>query len=847
MTATAQINEDVDKPGLGRRVSEFGQTIKGHLSNGGPKGAWWKLRVSTIIALSVLVLGIAGRVYDLELVELVRVKTFDLYQRIEPRERQITDDGLNMLPVGIVDLDEKSLHEIGQWPWPRTVLADLLNSLADGGAAGVAFDIVFPEYDRTSPDQIADSIRGADQATIDKLKALPRSEDVLADAMKRIRTVVGQVGLNMPLPEGKAPPSNKSSIRGVKSKAGLKGSKGATGYPYAFINRYTAFMGNVQELGSAAAGHGIFSVSGEHDGVVRRVPLISRVDKEVRPALSVELLRAALGSRNILIERDAAGVSAIILQVRGENFKIPTDAQGRIYVHFSKPDSFNTKNNTGRLYVSASDIIKGRVPKRKTAGRFFIVGTSAVGLLDIRATPIAGRMPGVEVHANILEQIFAATNARHAKINGILKTAQEEAAKTEMDTKSREFAKLVNAKVSEIDHEDFYLKYPPIANSIECAMMLFGGLFMMILIPRMGPKLTLGGIVIAGSILVSLSWYLYTEELILLDVAYPGVVTVALYSVLTFANYMREAQEKKQVRGAFGQYLSPALVEQLAEDPDRLQLGGETKEMTFLFCDVRGFTAISETFKSNPQGLTSLINRLLTPLTNVIMSRNGTIDKYMGDCIMAFWNAPLDDEDHAVHACMSALEMFEALDILNEERRIEAEEAGIEFLPLNVGAGLNTGDCVVGNMGSEQRFDYSVLGDPVNLAARLESQSKNYGVKIVIGQRTAKAGEGRFAMIEIDKIQVKGQSIGVDIFALVGNADFAAHPEFIAHKEKHGAMITAYRTQHWDDAKLLLAECRQMTGVRYEVLYDLYQERIKSYQEEPPPAGWDGVYVAETK
>ena len=378
-------------------------------------------------------------------------------------------------------------------------------------------------------------------------------------------------------------------------------------------------------------------------------------------------------------------------------------------------------------------------------------------------------------------------------------------------------------------------------------MILFAGLFMTILIPRLGPMLTLSGIVFAGAGLVGLSWYLYREHLKLIDVTYPGIVTMTLYSVLTFANYTREAAEKKQVRGAFAQYLSPALVEQLAEDPERLQLGGETKEMTFLFCDVRGFTAISETFKSNPQGLTILINRLLTPLTNVILSRNGTIDKYMGDCIMAFWNAPLDDAEHSNNACKSALEMFEALDVLNEERRLEAEEEGIEFMPLNVGAGINTGECVVGNMGSDQRFDYSVLGDPVNLAARLESQSKNYGVKIAIGPGTAETGKDLFATLELDKIQVKGQSVGVDIFALLGDAEYAARPDFVATKEKHEAMITAYRSQHWDDAEEYLAECRKLTDGEFEVLYDLYHERIEYYQEVPPPIGWDGVYVAETK
>ena len=841
MTATTQFREETEKPGIGTRIGDFGRSLKDQFfRGGGSRGPWWKLRVSTIIAIAVLLLGVTGRVYDVPWVEWVRVKTFDVYQRIAPREIQ-------KLPVGIVDLDEKSLHEIGQWPWPRTIIADLLNRLADAGAAGVAFDIVFPEYDRTSPDQVASVIRGADQETLDKLRALPRSEEVLAKAMGRIRTVVGQVGLNTPLPDGKAPPSNKSSIKGVLVKKSISGVTGPSGYPYKFINKYITFMGNVKELEEAAAGHGIFSVSEEHDGVVRRVPLLSRVEKEIRPALTIELLRSALGSKNIFVERDAAGVSAIILQAPGENFKIPTDAQGRIYVHFSPPDPFNTQENTGRLYISAGDIINGRVPKEKLAGRFFIVGTSAIGLVDIRATPISGRLPGVEVHANILETIFAATNARHAKMNAILTEFQAEAKKTGMNTQSREFAELVNGEISKISHEDFYLKYPPIANSIECAMILFAGLFMTILIPRMGPKFTLGGIIISGGGLVGMSWYLYREELVLIDVTYPGIVTVALFSVLTFANYMREAAEKKQVRGAFAQYLSPDLVEQLADNPELLQLGGETREMTFLFCDVRGFTAISETFKANPQGLTILINRLLTPLTNVIMSRKGTIDKYMGDCIMAFWNAPLDNADHAVNGCESALEMFKALDILNEERRLEAEEAGEKFMPLNVGAGLNTGDCVVGNMGSDQRFDYSVLGDPVNLAARLESQSKNYGVKIVIGSKTAEAGKDRFAMITLDLIQVKGQSVGVEIFALLGDSDFAADSDFIAHSEKHEAMISNYRHQHWDEAEELLATCREMSGDEFDVLYDMYHERIEYYQEVPPPVDWDGVYIAETK
>jgi adenylate cyclase len=831
MTATAQFREDTDKPGIGSRIGDFFRSLKQQFFRGGGRGPWWKLRVSTIIALSVLILGIGGRVLDIGWVELARVKTFDLYQRLAPRAPE-------NYGVGIVDIDEKSLLEIGQWPWPRTVIADLINRLADGKAAVVGFDAVYPEYDRMSPDRVAAAIRGADQQTIESLKKLPRNEDVMAAAMKRMPTVVGQVGLFSELPEGREPPTVKTSVKGLFG-----------GDPRPFLFEYVSYMGNVQELEDAATGHGFFTVWDEGDGVVRRVPLVARIGKDIRPALTVEMLRAAFGGNMVFTKRDAAGLTHIGLQTRQGNFEIPTDKNGRIWVHFANPDAYNSPDNSGRLYVSATDIINRRVPPEKLAGRLFVVGTSAVGLLDIRATPIAGRLPGVEVHANILETILAANTHKGRRAQEIVQKIKADAKDSGIKLTPQKLAQAANAEISKIRDEEFYLKYPNYANSVELAMILFAGLFMTIMIPRLGPMLTLSGIVVAGAALVGFSWYLYREHLLLIDVTYPGIVTMALYSVLTFANYTREAAEKKQVRGAFAQYLSPALVEQLADDPEKLQLGGETKEMTFLFCDVRGFTAISETFKSNPHGLTILINRLLTPLTNVILSRNGTIDKYMGDCIMAFWNAPLDDERHAVHACESALKMFEALDILNEERRLEAEEEGVEFMPLNVGAGINTGECVVGNMGSDQRFDYSVLGDPVNLAARLESQSKNYGVKIVIGEKTAVEAKDGFALLQLDLIQVKGQSVGVEIYALLGDAAYAARPEFVAIREKHEAMIAAYRTQHWDEAEDLLAECRKLTAgeIDFEILYGLYHERIEYYQEVPPPVGWDGVYIAETK
>jgi adenylate cyclase len=287
------------------------------------------------------------------------------------------------------------------------------------------------------------------------------------------------------------------------------------------------------------------------------------------------------------------------------------------------------------------------------------------------------------------------------------------------------------------------------------------------------------------------------------------------------------------------------MVEVLAAHPERLRLGGETRPMTLLFCDVRGFTTISEQFKANPQGLTRLINRFLTPMTDIIMARRGTIDKYMGDCIMAFWNAPLDDADHANHACESALAMVGALDDLNAALAEEARQENRPFHELAIGIGLNSGECVVGNMGSAQRFDYSVLGDAVNLASRLEGQSKTYGVAIVIGEAT-RAAAPSWAALELDLIAVKGKREAVRIFTLCGDAALAQSPAFRELAEHHGSMLERYRRQDWAAARADLAECRRREPSLAK-LYDLYDERIAHYLASPPGDEWDGVFVATTK
>jgi len=322
-------------------------------------------------------------------------------------------------------------------------------------------------------------------------------------------------------------------------------------------------------------------------------------------------------------------------------------------------------------------------------------------------------------------------------------------------------------------------------------------------------------------------------------------LAAAAGSVLVF-RYGFVDRQRRRVQAAFRQYLAPALVEELATRPERLRLGGETRMLTIMFADLRGFTAISEAYRSNPEGLGRLINRgFLSPMTRQILARRGTIDKYIGDCIMAFWNAPLDDPGHADHACESALAMLAELDRVNRELAVEAEAEGRAFSPLAVGIGVNTGECVVGNMGSDERFSYTAVGDPVNLAARLEGQSKVYGVPIILGE-TTRAAAPSWAALELDLVLVRGRADAVRIYALLGDAAYAGTAAFQELEERHAAMLARYRARDWAGAREALDRCRGR-DVRLEALYDLYEKRLEYLAANAPAADWNGVFVAMTE
>ncbi len=725
---------------------------------------------------ALLFLAVSFKVRQVDWVEWVQLKAFDAFQVARPRPYE-------PVPVRIIDIDDESLARLGQWPWPRTLVARLVARLRDLGASSIAFDVVFAEPDRTSPSRVAalwpdaGDLRG-------RLAAMPDHDRVLARAFASANVVTGFV--------------LTGEKNGVVPKARAPFAFGGDG-PLAYLDDWSGAVVNLPLLEEAAAGNGNFGFRAEHDGVIRRVPLVFRRGQTLLPSLSAEALRTAQGAVNYSIKSSGGsgetgfGEHTGISKIKIGSYIVPTDGSGRVWVYYTGLDPEVRRQRT----IPVWEVFEKGFDARRLEGAICYVGTSAAGLKDLRATPLDPAAPGVEVHANVTEQILLQQ----------------------------------------------FLQRPDWALGAELLYMVALGLTLLFLLPRLGAALcapvALAGIAAA----VGASWHAFANMRYLIDPVFPALGALLIYMSSSLISYLKSEAERRQVKGAFSRYMSPALVEQLAQHPEKLRLGGEMREMTFHFCDIRGFTTISEQF--DPHGLTKFINRFLTPMTELLLQHQGVIDKYMGDCIMAFWNAPLDDPDHVHHACAAALAMHKRLRELNAQWEAEAKAAGKKFIPIRIGTGLNTGTCIVGNMGSDQRFDYSVLGDDVNLASRLEGQSKTYGVDIVLGPRTReKAPE--FAALELDLIRVKGKTVPVRIYTLQGDAALRDGAEFSDLRARHERMLAAYRSQRWAEAKALILECRK-APFPLKTLYDLYDARIAAYEAAPPPPDWDGTFTATSK
>lgn len=726
--------------------------------------------VSVFIAAAIFL-----RVSDPFPVKALRLIAFDIYQQVAPGTYDPS------LPVRIVDIDEESLKRLGQWPWPRSVIAELRDKLAADGAAVVAFDVMFAEADRTSLDRIAAGLpKPAAEALTQAIGTLPDNDALFAQSVARAPTVLA-VTLN----HGQGAPD-------FKSKAGFAI---AGDDPRPFLQNYSGAVVNLPEIQNAAAGLGTINWVPDRDEVVRRVPLVFAKGNIIVPSLAAEALRVAQGASSFLLKASNASGESTFGRATGLNhirigqFEVPTDADGGVWVRYRQAHP--------EAYIPAWRVLSGALSPDDVAGRIILVGTSAAGLIDLRATPLAQGVPGVEVHAQIIEHILSGK----------------------------------------------FLTRPDYALPMELAFIAVLGAVLAFLLPRMS---ALVAAPISLALFVALpvgGWLAFTRAGLLFDPLYPALCLFLLVAGATAYLYRRTEQQRAEVRRAFGQYVSPAVVQQLIAHPEKLVLGGEERELTILFCDVRNFTSISEGLTATE--LTRFINELLTPLTDIILDRSGTVDKYMGDAVMAFWNAPLDDGDHARHACDAARVIAAEMKPLNERWRAEAEANGRPFKEVKIGIGVNTGICCVGNLGSTQRFDYSAIGDEVNVSSRLESLSKFYGLTTIVSEGTASRCPD-FSMIEIDLVQVKGRSRPSRLYTLLDTIDCSANQrgEIAA---AHGALLAKYRSRDWDAADTALAACRSKGIAALETLYGLFESRIAEFRRIPPPADWNGAFVASEK
>jgi adenylate cyclase len=709
------------------------------------------------------------RAFDPGFVTSIRLLGFDGYQRLWPRAEAD-------YPVRIVDIDEKSLAKFGQWPWRRDRLGELTTALAGMGAASIAYDVIFAEPDRLSPHRYLPELtrEGATGTELpDALaKSLPDTDEVFARAIAGAPVVLGYAVLS----------GDGGSTPALKAGTAFAGSDPTDALP-----AFTSTLTSLPVLEAAAAGNGAVSLSArDTEGIVRRVPMLFTDGTRVYPSLAMEALRVAQGASGFIVRTsDASGEIGVgppkVTDIKVGDFPFPTTERGEFWVYFNA--------DRADRYVSAADVLD---PQKRAAiaplieGRIILVGTSSVGLYDIRATPLGELVPGVSIHAQALEQILSGD----------------------------------------------FLSRPDWADGAEIIATFLLGLAVIGLVLAFGAiwAAAIGGILAA--ILYGGAIHFFRNQGLLLDPIYPTAVNLfVVYAAATALLYFLTEREKRFVRAAFGQYLAPEMVKRLEASPDGLKLGGEMRDMTILFMDVRGFTPISE--QLTPTDLVAFLNALLSPLSEEIQQREGTIDKYIGDSIMAFWNAPMDVADHARLACRTALDMVRTVDRLNEADAFRFRARGLATQTVRIGVGLNTGEACVGNMGSDRRFNYSVIGDAVNVAARIESSCKAVGADCVVSEDTARAAAD-FAFLEAGAIPLKGKTTPIKLFALVGDADHAATEAFKTLADAHARLVDAIDANDVARALAGLASCRALAPAALHDFYDRFAERIDAMAAAAP-------------
>ena len=739
------------------------------------KRHWPRLVIS--LAILAVFLAHAGKVHQFEF--LARMESIAYDARILFTMPSTVDQR-----VVIVDIDEKSLELEGRWPWPRDRLARMVDQLFEKyQVAVVGFDVVFAEPEEVSGLKVLDELESVIgdapkfQAESERIRHQLDHDAAFARSLDGRAVILGYF-FDQPDAEGRIP-----KVGALPQPVFVEGQFTGRNIHFSSAPGYGA---NLEILQQKAAGAGHFLTSPDNDGVVRRVPMLYEYEGDYYESLSLAVARLALGAEKLVAgfpgdSKAGKGYSAMEWLQLGAR-KIPVDENVQSLIPFrGRQGSFP--------YVSATDVISGTADPEVLKDRIVLVGTTAKGLFDLRATPVHPAYPGVEAHANLIIGI----------IDGDLK------------------------------------ENPAYTIGAEVVLLALSGIIMAVILPILSPLKAAATTValLLGIIGINIGiWQM-------LDFVFPlatGVLAVLVMFLFNMTyGYFFEQRGKRQLAGLFGQYVPPELVDEMSLNPDGISMASESRELTVMFSDVRGFTSISESLE--PAELSELMNAFLTPMTQTIHQNRGTIDKYMGDAVMAFWGAPLADPDHPRHSLEAAMQMLQLLEELNDS----FESRG--WPRLRIGVGLNTGVMRVGNMGSEFRLAYTVMGDPVNLGSRLEGLTKEYAVQLIVSESTA-AAVPDYTYRELDRVRVKGKDEPVTIYEPVGPKDTAPKADRDELKLFRAA-LKLYRAQNWDMAELQFLNLSNTAPAR--LLYQLYVARIAHFRSSPPPADWDGVFTHVTK
>jgi adenylate cyclase len=731
----------------------------------------------TLITLMVIILVI----FRFPVTEFIELKLYDF----KFRHRGPKPAGKEMV---IIAIDDASIKEVGRWPWSREVMAKLLTRLKKAEPRVVALDIIFAEREITAGvealQRLRQSLSRANLAT-PKITAIVEEEERRADVDRRLAQAIAD-----------GPPTilgfyfSEVGGKGVKAKPEqFLGAKAIQASTYNLVrvldqeSRRLPLVGaqgaevNLPEITEAAAGGGYFNMVPDLDGIVRWQPLSVVYGPDAYAPLTLVTLQHYQGRPPLGITLSQMGVEGIRLGPQ----EIPVDRFGRFLINYlGPPGAFTT--------YSAADVLAGRLPPGALKDRIALVGATAVGIYDLRVTPFSGVAPGIEIQATIMDNILRGD----------------------------------------------FIQIPVAGHIPVLVMVVLLGLILGLALTRLSAAwgfvfmiyLTLG--------YIGVNYYIFKQGW-QLELFYPLAEIGGVYTSVTVLRFLAEEKERLRIKKAFQSYVAPTVVEEIIRHPERLRLGGERRELSILFCDVRGFTSLSETLE--PEALVEVLHDFLNPMSEIIVKHEGTIDKYMGDAIMALFGAPLAFEDHAARACRTALEMTATL------KRLDREWEALGRPRLRVGVGLNTGVAAVGNMGSDRLFDYTAIGDNVNLASRLEGLNKHYDTSILISAHTAQALKGAFVLQEVDLVQVKGKKQPMAIHELLGEG--TPDPNLARFLEAYHEGIKQFRGRAWQESAQAFAAAMHLHPKNCHVLR--YIKLVEQFQANPPAPEWQGVTVMETK